>query len=120
MRSLRGSCSGSEPKWSHAMRPIPTRARAATSALIRSRLTCAEVSDPLLRRDFGACAAPERTDEVGVPEVPRPRSLEERRIDVVRVLLVERGQKRPVHAGLEMMDGVVAVVEEQPVEDRRD
>src|SRR5256885_1726691 len=132
MRVRLGSWTGSETKCSQAIRSIPTAASAATRAPIRSRLTTGErpsaarrqstspPSEPFLSGEPWTHTAPERADEVRVPEVPRPGSLEQGRVDVVRMLLVQFGQLRPVDARLQVMDGVVAVVEQQRIEHRRD
>jgi len=55
-----------------------------------------------------------RRNKRGV-QISRHRGLVELRVDVVFDLIVFMGQARPVHGGIEVMDGMEAVVEREEV-----
>src|SRR2546422_11276612 len=71
-------------------------------------------------RQRGGWRTRERADEVRVSHVPHPRFLQQRGMDLSHVLRVEARQLRPVQPGLEVVDGVKPVVEQQEVQRFRD
>src|SRR5437870_11707520 len=86
---------------------MPVRgARVPTPRLELRRVSC---------RQRGGWRTRERADEVRVSHVPHPRFLQQRGMDLSHVLRVEARQLRPVQPRLEMVDGVIPVVEQQEV-----